>query len=309
MVEKKYCPNCGLEFDKRLNVCPNCGYIFDKKGVSNPTNRRSNLFVVIVCSLVTVMIILLGIATFIYTNPLNNKSNTYNEPLKSKNTSIKKSDNVNIEGSYQDDADGAAITLNSDHTGRYVYADPVNSDTNDQLAWKKNSDGTYSITLQDSNVNGSLTGKLDGNKLTLSSNTDSNWNNEDFTKVKGNLNLDKFLADKHSGTNKSEQHQAKISDDEYALAAFLKLQGQSAAELKSDTANMHWNQNGNKFTVNFGAHSTLMAVNSDDVAVTYDEVEGDHMGSGNGHKIYSKQELIKIIHDQKSDIDSILSSH
>lgn len=132
----------------------------------------------------------------------------------------------------------------------------------------------------------------------------------------GNANQSKETASlqkenaslKSKAKSNSEQHQAKISDDEYALAAFLKLQGQSAAELKSNTANMHWNQNSNKFTVNFGAHSTLMVVNSDNVEVTYDDIEGDHMGEGNGHKTYSKQALAKIIRDQKADIDNILSS-
>ena len=91
-----------------------------------------------------------------------------NASLRAENESLKKADHENIVGSYKDNQDGAAITLNSDHSGRYVYADPVNSDTDDQLTWKKSSDGNYTIKLQDSNVTSPLTGKLDGNKLTLS---------------------------------------------------------------------------------------------------------------------------------------------
>lgn len=106
-----------------------------------------------------------------------------NSSLKAENASLRKSESVSIVGSYQDDQDGAAITLNSDHTGRYIYADPVNSDTDDQLNWRKNSDGSYTITLQDANVTSPLVGKLDGSRLTLSGNSD--WNTETFSKVKG----------------------------------------------------------------------------------------------------------------------------
>ena len=83
---------------------------------------------------------------------------------------------------FKDDQDGAAITLNDNGTGRYVYADPTSIDTDDQLNWKNNSDGYYTITLHDSNVTSPLTGKLDGSKLILSG--DYNWNTEEFTKAK-----------------------------------------------------------------------------------------------------------------------------
>lgn len=131
----------------------------------------------------------------------NSSTKAENSSLKAENNSLKQSETGNIVGSYKDDQDGAAITLNSDGTGRYVYADPVDSDTDDQLTWKKNSDGNYTIKLQDSNVTSPLTGKLDGNKLTLSG--DANWNTETFTKVKGSLDLDKFLTDKHNNSSKS----------------------------------------------------------------------------------------------------------
>lgn len=134
----------------------------------------------------------------------NNSQDKTNASLKAENSSLRKAENESIVGSYKDDQDGAAITLNSDHTGRYVYADYVDSDTDDQLTWKKDSNGTYTITLQDSNVTGSLTGKLEGTKLILSG--DSNWNTEEFIKVKGNLDLDKFLADKHRSSNSNNSN-------------------------------------------------------------------------------------------------------
>ena len=101
----------------------------------------------------------------------NNGSDKTNASLKAENSSLRK-----------DDQDGAAITLNDNGTSRYVYADPTSTDTDDQLNWKKNSDGSYTITLHDSNVTSPLTGKLDGSKLILSG--DYNWNTEEFTKAK-----------------------------------------------------------------------------------------------------------------------------
>lgn len=81
-----------------------------------------------------------------------------NASLKAENSSLK--ENQKIVGSYQDDQDQAAITLNANGTGRYVYADPVNLNTDDQLTWTKNSDGTYAINLKDADVTSVLTGKL-----------------------------------------------------------------------------------------------------------------------------------------------------
>ena len=139
-----------------------------------------------------------------------------NASLRAENESLKKADHENIVGSYKDNQAGAAITLNSAHSGRYVYADPVNSDTDDQLTWKKSSDGNYTIKLQDSNVTSPLTGKLDGNKLTLSG--DENWNTESFTKTNGSLNLDKFLSDNHgnSTSHDSNDSEPKVTTPQQA---------------------------------------------------------------------------------------------
>lgn len=114
-----------------------------------------------------------------------------------------------IIGSYKDSTDGAAITLNADGTGRYVYADPTDPDTDDQLTWKKNSNGDYTITLQDSNVTSPLTGKLSGNRLILTG--DKNWNTETFQRSNEKLDLNQFLKDAHQekGNKSSEQSTSK----------------------------------------------------------------------------------------------------
>lgn len=122
-----------------------------------------------------------------------------NASLKAENSSLK--ENQKIVGSYQDDQDQAAITLNANGTGRYVYADPVNSNTDDQLTWTKNFDGTYASNLKDADVTSVLTGKLSGSTLTVSG--DSNWHTETFTKVNGSLDLDKFLSEHETSSSSS----------------------------------------------------------------------------------------------------------
>ena len=64
------------------------------------------------------------------------------------------------------------------------------------------------------------------------------------------------LKSKESNKTRKE----KYSNEDYALMAYLKLQGQTPDELNSNKSNMNWKQNGNKFTIDFGAHSTMMMV-------------------------------------------------
>lgn len=109
-------------------------------------------------------------------------------------------------------------------------------------------------------------------------------------------------------SSKANENVNKYKDDEYALAAYLKLQNQTASDLAQDAANMNWQVNNNSYSIDFGAHTTTMTVNKDSVDVTYDEVEGDHMGSGNGHKTYSKKQLNDNIKQQKSTIDQLLNN-
>ena len=106
---------------------------------------------------------------------------------------------------------------------------------------------------------------------------------------------------------KAKQDLTKYNDAEYALAAYLKLQNQNASDIQDDRDNMTWQQQGNRYTIGFGVHTTSMIVNKNNVEVTYDDTEGDHMGSGNGHKTYSRAVLAKTIKGQKSDIDDLLS--
>lgn len=122
-------------------------------------------------------------------------------------------------------------------------------------------------------------------------------------------------ADNSSLRAKNEHKQqenkviSRFSTEEYALAAYLKFQHQSAANLANNSENMHWRQDGNKFSIDFGAHSTEMLVESKNVQITFDDIDGDHMGQGNGHKEYTKEELYQEIKSQKHTIDEVLSKH
>lgn len=110
--------------------------------------------------------------------------------------------------------------------------------------------------------------------------------------------------------NKSESSktiQTNYTDSQYALMAYLKLQGQSVQDLNNNKENMHWRKAGNTYHIDFGAHGTAMEVTQNNVQVTYDDVQGDSMGQGNGHKIYSKRQLANEYGGQKKAIQSILN--
>lgn len=111
---------------------------------------------------------------------------------------------------------------------------------------------------------------------------------------------------------KSKQASAKhreYSNQNYALMAYLKLQDQSAEDLKQNTDNMHWKQDeNNRFTIDFGAHTTVMTVTNKQVQITYDKVTKDGMDQGNGHKVYSKKTLANEFGSQKNVLDEILNT-
>ena len=131
-------------------------------------------------------------------------------------------------------------------------------------------------------------------------------NNSQQTKTNSSLRAENSSL-KVEISNRSSQKQTKYNDSEYAFAAYLKLQNQSASDIQENDSNMIWQQQGNRYTIGFGGHTTSMTANENDVEVTYDDVEGDHMGNGNGHRTYSKSELAKLIKEQKQTIDDILS--
>lgn len=127
--------------------------------------------------------------------------------------------------------------------------------------------------------------------------------------AKENSSLKAANASLKARSSHKTRSEVKYSNAEYALAAYLKLADQTADDLKSHSEGMNWNQDGNKYAIDFGAHTTVMTVNKDNVEVTYDKTDGDHMGQGNGHKTYSKDQLARVLKDQKNTIDVVLSAH
>lgn len=105
-----------------------------------------------------------------------------------------------------------------------------------------------------------------------------------------------------------DQELTKYNNAEYAMAAYLKLAKQSAQDVAQNSDGMNWQAQGQRYEIDFGAHPTHMTVGKDSVSVTYDTVDGDHMGSQNGHKVYTKRQLSKIIKGQKATIDNLLKT-
>lgn len=111
-----------------------------------------------------------------------------------------------------------------------------------------------------------------------------------------------------ASSSSSASQTQKYTDEEYAMMGFLKLDGQGVDNLLNNTDNMHWTNAGNKYAIDFGAHSTTMTVEKNSVLVTYDDIdESTHaMGTQNAHKTYTKEELASQFGTDKTKIDQVL---
>lgn len=111
-----------------------------------------------------------------------------------------------------------------------------------------------------------------------------------------------------ASSSSSASQTQKYTDEEYAMMGFLKLDGQGVDNLLNNTSNMHWTNAGNKYAIDFGAHSTTMTVEKNSVLVTYDDIdESTHaMGTQNAHKTYTKEELASQFGTDKAKIDQVL---
>ena len=143
---------------------------------------------------IILLVILLGILGINYKQFASKQLNPVYDNKVAKKNSPKRTKTEKVVGSYRDDQDGAALVLNENGTGRYVYADKNNPDTDDSLTWHKEGE-RYLINLNDRDVTNPLTVTLDDNRLVI---TGSNgWNTETFQKVDEELNLQQFLSDMH----------------------------------------------------------------------------------------------------------------
>ena len=111
-----------------------------------------------------------------------------------------------------------------------------------------------------------------------------------------------------ASSSSSASQTQKYTDEEYAMMGFLKLDGQGIDSLLNNTDNMHWTNSGNKYAIDFGAHTTTMTVEKNSVEVTYDDIdESTHaMGMQNAHKTYTKEELANQFGTDKAKIDQVL---
>ncbi|WP_270643004.1 hypothetical protein [Limosilactobacillus mucosae] len=111
-----------------------------------------------------------------------------------------------------------------------------------------------------------------------------------------------------ASSSSSASQTQKYTDEEYAMMGFLKLDGQGVDSLLNNTDNMHWTNSGNKYAIDFGAHTTTMTVEKNSVEVTYDDIdESTHaMGMQNAHKTYTKEELANQFGTDKAKIDQVL---
>ena len=159
--------------------------------VKSTKKKRSHIGLIIFTIL---LVVLLGILGVNYKRFASKQLNPVRDKKKKKKDSPKITKTKKVVGSYRDDQDGAAIVLNENGTGRYVYADKNNPDTDDSLTWRKEGEH-YLINLEDHDVTNPLTATLDNNRLVI---TGSNgWNTETFQKVNEELNLQQFLSDMH----------------------------------------------------------------------------------------------------------------
>ena len=153
--------------------------------------KRSHIGLI---TFIILLVILLGILGISYKQFASKQLNPVYDNKVAKKNSPKITKTEKVVGSYQDDQDGAVLVLNENGTGRYVYADKNNPDTDDSLTWRKKGE-RYLINLNDRDVTNPLTATLDDNRLVITGSKD--WNTETFQKVSEKLNLQQFLSDMH----------------------------------------------------------------------------------------------------------------
>lgn len=101
---------------------------------------------------------------------------------------------------------------------------------------------------------------------------------------------------------------AKISNEQYAVMAYLKVDGQSASDLSSNASALTWQRKGNKYIVSLNDKTTKITVGKTDVKVAYHKLDSNGSVSKTEHKTFSKAKLAKQYKKEQNDIKNILSS-
>lgn len=217
----KYCPKCGTKNDESAIFCRKCGYNFGlrKKKEEMKTEGSANLphskmtrrqannngkkrIGILICLLV--LIVFMGI--LLYNQSTSNKkvSSTSSSSTSSSSQQRVSQTFNKIEGGYEDKDDGAALNINSDGTGRYVYYDTHNSNTDDTFTWSKVGNGKYKLNFDDDDITAPVIAKQGDNGTLILSSNDSNWDTEVFAKSKNKIDLDKYLEDAASESLSSD---------------------------------------------------------------------------------------------------------
>lgn len=202
----KYCPKCGYNFGLRKKKEE-----MKKDDTNLPhsrmTRRQANnngkkRIGILICLLV--LIVFMGV--LLYNQSTSNKkvsSGSSSSPSSSSQQRVSQTFNK-IEGGYEDRDDGAALNINSDGTGRYVYYDTHNSNTDDTFTWSKAGKGKYKLNFDDDDITAPVIAKQGDNGTLILSSNDSNWNTEVFTKSNNKIDLDKYLENAASESLSSD---------------------------------------------------------------------------------------------------------
>ena len=103
----------------------------------------------------------------------------------------------------------------------------------------------------------------------------------------------------------SESVDEKITDEEWALMGFEKLDGQGLDNLLRNADHGQWGQEDGVYLIGFGAHITSMEVQKDSVVVTYDDaIVGGGMKTRS--VTYSKKDLAAEDGDDTAKFDEFL---
>lgn len=216
----KYCPKCGTKNDENATFCRKCGYNFGlrkkkeemKKDDTNlphsrmtrrqPNNNGKKRIGILICLLV--LIVFMGV--LLYNQSTSNKKVSSGSSSSTSSSSQQRvSQTFNkIEGGYEDRDDGAALNINSDGTGRYVYYDTHNSNTDDTFTWSKAGKGKYKLNFDDDDITAPVIAKQGDNGTLILSSNDSDWDTEVFAKSKNKIDLDKYLEDAASESLSSD---------------------------------------------------------------------------------------------------------
>lgn len=104
---------------------------------------------------------------------------------------------------------------------------------------------------------------------------------------------------------KSHSH---FTNEQYAVMAYLKVDGQKVTDLSSVANALTWEHHGNTYRVSLNDKTTKIKVGKTNVKVTYHKLASDGSVAKTSHKTYSKAKLAKQYKANKSDIKNIVSS-